>query len=533
MGKSSFMRRRGADPTSKADAKSGYNLDTGPYEAEVIGWVPGTRQGQMRVWVPDWGGLKTDPNSQATVSYVSPFYGVTYGTDTQTAPPGAYTSGQSYGMWMVPPDIGNIVVVMFIAGDRNRGIYIGSKYDGPSHSMVPALGRNIGGESNSLIDPALPSNVTGPLYNNQSIGANSAMPTVEYDTGLPTAFTDLVNTQRYIHPYQASVLINQGLDRDLVRGAISSSSMRESPSNVYGISTPGRSITGNINQNINDPSVQSADAVYARIGGHSFVMDDGATGDPATGTNVGVDQLIRLKTSGGHQILMNDTQNILYIASASGAHWVEFSNDGTINVYGRNGINIRTEGVLNLQGDQGVFINSGGGSQGGGTVSINGDNAVSITSTIGISLNAFADVSIKAAGAVSLGAGGIASLTAGGLLNLGSAGITNISGSMTNLTGKPGLGGGIPSSAQTVNLPDVTWNGQQWVLQSGSLKTICLNAPAHEPWIDPKTGNRPTLTTPTNNIGTIATGFAVGAAASAGAAAGVGLGSSAASALGF
>ena len=180
----------------------------------------------------------------------------------------------------------------------------------------------------------------------------------------------------YAHPYQASILVNQGLDTDPVRGAISSSSLRESPSNVYGISTPGRSVTGNAQQltsSVQAMGDNQAQAVIGRLGGHQFVMDDGDVN--------GTDQLIRLRTTGGHQILMNDTKQVLYIGSASGAHWLEFSDSGMINMYGAAGINLRTQGVLNLQGDQGVIINGGGGTQGGGVVEIYGDTGVDISSS--------------------------------------------------------------------------------------------------------------------------------------------------------
>ena len=46
-----------------------------------------------------------------------------------------------------------------------------------------------------------------------------------------------------IHPF-AEVLVRQGLSADDIRGNTSSSARRESPSQVFGISTPGRKDTG-------------------------------------------------------------------------------------------------------------------------------------------------------------------------------------------------------------------------------------------------------------------------------------------------
>jgi hypothetical protein len=45
-----------------------------------------------------------------------------------------------------------------------------------------------------------------------------------------------------VHSYLAGIMFQQGLINDRVRGSIGSTSQRESPSNCYGISTPGRAI---------------------------------------------------------------------------------------------------------------------------------------------------------------------------------------------------------------------------------------------------------------------------------------------------
>jgi hypothetical protein len=500
MDKDQGFQKGKADPAFQPDLATGNLVDPGPYEAVVLSHVQGTRMGQMVVWIPDWGGTQSNPSAQATVSYASPYYGKTFGTDSQTQTPGAFTSGQSYGMWMVPPDVGNKVLVTFAAGDRSRGYWFACIYDSPSHHMVPAMSRNIGGSKNTQID------TTTPTLENAAT-SSSVLPVVEYDTNQSTAFSDLVNTPRIAHPVQSMILIGQGLDEDPIRGAISSSSMREAPSAVFGISTPGPSATSTPQ----DPSVTDVNAqqtVIGRLGGHTFVMDDG---DPNNSNSEGrpVDQLVRIRTAGGHQLLMNDSEEILYISSSSGQHWLEFSNDGMINMYGMNGINMRTQGVLNLQGDQGVLINSGGSSAGGGVVEINGDMGVSISSTVDVGIQALGEISVSADAALSLTGMGAASLASGGLLDLGAVGICNISGSITNLTGVPKKFAVPTVATAKASLPDVAWGGQNWQLTPGSLQSICTMAPAHEPWIDPSTKNRPTPTSPSGSSALVGTAVGV------------------------
>ena len=129
--------------------------DAGPYEAIVVGHVKGNRMGQLLVHITDWQGAIVDVggvNPDAIpASYASPFYGTTYGTDTQQLPDGPVTSGQSYGFWFVPPDVGNKVLVTFVGGDISRCYWFACIYDTTSHHMVPGIARAIGGTNDTIV----------------------------------------------------------------------------------------------------------------------------------------------------------------------------------------------------------------------------------------------------------------------------------------------------------------------------------------------------------------------------------------------
>lgn len=246
MGSSDSIRRSGANPDARADSKiSGYISDAGPYEAVVVGVVEGSRMGQLLVDIVDWQGAITELGSgdvhAIPVSYASPFYGTTYGADSQQLPDAPIASAQSYGMWFVPPDIGNKVLVTFVAGDMSRGYWFACIYDTPSHHMVPAIGRNVGGKDK----------VRNPGDQlSRYLTSDSIVPVAEARTSDPELWGNdgLEKVSRYPHEVQTSKFVMQGLDRDPLRGAISSSSLRESPSNVYGISTPGRKLGNSIGQ---------------------------------------------------------------------------------------------------------------------------------------------------------------------------------------------------------------------------------------------------------------------------------------------
>jgi hypothetical protein len=463
--------------------------------------------GQLIVTIPEISGTVDHPeagnkSNQIVVSYASPFYGTTFGSDQGLNPDGAATSGQSYGMWCVPPDVGNKVLVTFVAGDMRRGYWFACIYDSPNHHMVPANGRNIGGASNTK-----PPGGTLDSY----LSSSSVTPVGEYNISNGDAFTadGLVNSDRYAHPALTMGLVIQGLDKDPVRGAISSSSMREAPSNVYGISTPGRKGTKG------DQVSGNKDIVYFRQGGHSFVMDDGAED--------GTDQLIRLRTSGGHQILLNDTEEILYIASSSGNQWLEFSASGAINVYAGAGFNLRSGGAINMHSDTSIVmcaphikldalpnINSIRGPNGGlnagaalgiiPSISINSAGTFSTSSLLTTTVKSDAAMTIGALGATAINSGavlnvsavGALNIAAGGLLKMGAAGAVSIDGATLGLNCLASIPTVLPPFPAVPPIPnfldDTTWVGNQWLPGATKITTTCSVVPAHEPWDRTKSG---------------------------------------------
>ena len=470
----SSTRQTGIDPAARSDGKSGFVVDPGTYEAIVVKHVENTRSGQLLVYIPDWGGLQTDFENQVRVDYASPFFGKTYGTDDQNLDPNsAYTSGQTYGMWMVPPDVGCKVLVTFVAGDKGRGYWFACCYDSTTHHMVPGMARSVSTDKSDTLAP-------GDLT--QYLTSDSVLPVSETTTGGNSeAFNPdaIDNSKRWGHPYQTMVLVGQGLDRDPIRGAISSSSLRESPSNVYGISTPGRSATAS--KQFSATFADSADpdqAVAIRKGGHQFVMDDG--------DKDGNDQLIRLRTAGGHQLLMNDKEHVLYIASDTGNQWLEFGAGGDISMYGAGGFNLRSDGPINMHSESAILMNSAG------SIAINAEMGVSITSLTTASMSGLVSASVSSDGFASLSAVGAASVTGGYAVNINALGDCAISGAMIRLNSpyipKPPM----PVLPNTGNsLPDVSFNGKQWQYAPGALRSICTKVPTHEPYIDPDTGKRP------------------------------------------
>ena len=311
-------------------------VDPYPYVGIVKNNLDPTRSGRLQIYIPDLGGDEADQTSWRTVSYSSPFMGYTTNENIADTADTFESVSHSYGMWMVPPDIGVQVIALFIAGDPLRGYWISCVNPNLSHHMIPALA----GSPNAIGNKGAPAPVVEFNENRKENVTNSAF----------------YNISKPIHKRQAEILKVQGLDQDPIRGAISSSSQRETPSNVFGISTPGRPLNDPADD-LNYISKLNSDTlppeyykIKSRQGGHTFVMDDGAT--------LGQDRLVRLRTAKGHQILMHDSANTLYIAHADGTSWIELTTDGRVNVYSQGAFSVRSESDINLHSDKNININA-------------------------------------------------------------------------------------------------------------------------------------------------------------------------------
>lgn len=453
---------------ARREDASGTRVDPYPYIGIVKNNLDPTRSGRLQVYIPDLGGPPDDPKNWRTVSYASPYMGYTSQAQNSKERPSTEnrftTVSHTYGMWMVPPDIGVEVIVMFIAGDPMRGYFIACVNSNLSHYMVPALA----GTPNVDVDS---------LSNNErkTYEKGDVVPVVEFNE-LTKDFTNAAfyNNNKPIHQLQYNILRVQGLEKDVIRGAISSSSQRESPSQVFGISTPGRPYPNDPADDVDyleklNSGKIPADyyKVKSRKGGHVFVMDDGAT--------MGEDQLVRLRTAAGHQILMHDTNNLLYIAHADGDSWIELSSDGSLNIYSSNGFSVRSGGDINFHSDASININAKE------QINIRSGQKTKIeslkTELNSTSLKFQSDglTEFKAGGAFRVQTDAKMSLKAGGIFAVDGAGIfqqSNKSDMVSEIT--PMVLNSLPDTLQGTT--------GQWRIQPNKLSSIVTTAPCHEPY---------------------------------------------------
>lgn len=346
----------------------------GPFLAKVVSHLDPTYMGILEVEILRPVGNDNSEGQLHQVKMMTPFYGVT-SVDYAGADPNDYNNTQkSYGMWFVPPDVGTTVVVIFIDGDPKRGYWMGCVLDEGMNFMLPGIAA-----TQAVVE------------------GGGRLPVAEYNKRANEKVSDVTQVKKPKHPL-ADVLKTQGLDKDDTRGITTSSARRETPSSVFGISTPGPidKRSGAKRGSVGKGEHKVSNAFVSRLGGTTFVMDDGddkflrktpassgppvyvskeqgeAGGDPTIPHN----ELFRIRTRTGHQILLHNSEDLIYIGNAKGTTWIEMTSKGKIDIYAGDDISMHTKGNFNVTADNNINLTAGG------AINLNGGTIVATGGTI-------------------------------------------------------------------------------------------------------------------------------------------------------
>lgn len=352
---------------SRAQVKDQPLRNSGPYEAIIVNHHDPMYMGSLEVEVIRYGGAGNAPmrtGQLITAKYLSPFYGVTpvAGLTTNDA---YHQTQKSYGFWMIPPDVGTRVLVIFAEGNPANAYWIGCVQDANMNFMIPD-----GRPASELTSDTTPSNLAG-----------LKLPVGEYSK-VTESGTD-VDPTLFKKPYNkdfTEILEIQGLIFDEARGLTTSSARRETPSAVFGFSTPGPLDKRQQHPTVKyGPEESSVEIPFNRLGGSSFVMDDGddkfirAThpsdgpplyvnkerGEEGGDETIPQNECIRIRTRTGHQILLHNSEDLIYITNSRGTAWIELTSDGKIDIHAEDSISIHTEQDFNFRAERDVNIEAG------------------------------------------------------------------------------------------------------------------------------------------------------------------------------
>ena len=460
-----IQRSRGRPTNYKFD-RGGTPAEFGPFYGVVKNTTDSARSGRIQVYIEAFSnGGETDPTKWTTVSYMPQFFGSTpYNPASEGE--GSYIDGNSnsYGMWFTPPDVGITVLCVFVNGDRSQGYYIGTAPDQSIGHMVPAVGAT---------RAFVTENESQAAYFNGAI----RLPVVEINTNNLALEESgrFFDKPKPVHSVVAEMMFRQGLIKDPERGPISSSSQRESPSAVFGVSTPGPAVYrggmkfGEIQEKINAGTLKPKSLeVVGRVGGHSMVMDDG----DANGTN----RLLRFRTTAGHQITMSDSGDFFYITHANGLAWFELGAQGTLDVYATNSINLRTRGDINLHADRDINMYAGGSIKAKAVedIKLQADADFTVIAQQNLQLYSKSYIGVKADGSLALQSA-TGSWDGGTALKFTAGGI--------DLNGPAADAVPAPNNLTTTILDDTTFSSATgWTVETDGLESIVTRAPTHEPY---------------------------------------------------
>lgn len=507
-------------PSAANDGKKG-TLGNGIYVARIISHLDPTFMGSLEVTLlKDQSNTPGEDAETQIVRYASPFFGYTpfefmgKNDGSNSTIEGFNDTQKSYGMWFVPPDIGVNVLCMFVDGDPAQGYWFACVPGRYINNMVPAIAAT----TENILDDE-----DKARYGN----TKQPLPVAEINKRIngEKQEIDPEKIKKVVHPI-ADRFLEQGTLEDDVRGPSTSSPRREAPSAVFGISSPGPvdRRTNAKKAKIGKNDSKSEPVPVSRLGGTQIVMDDGddryhREKTAAEGPVKYIDLLdeeaqkkiklgeatipygeyFRIRTRTGHQLLMHNSEDLIYLGNARGTSWIEMTSNGKIDIYALDSISIHTQTDLNIRASRDINFECGRNmnfrtESGRWHAEIATDMEFLINNdallTVGNDLDILVGASTKFSTNTDfdLAVGGESKYSSVGDISIGSGGEVKINGTKINLNG--------PNNADPAETSDhvkpyqlhdnpatsITAGWETKRYQSGVVQSFMKRIPMHEPW---------------------------------------------------
>jgi len=415
---------------------------------EVVDTNDPQQMGRLRVYCPALGDSEDSlVGNIPWAMYASPFAGAN--DIGQRGRGGDKTKGPvAYGMWNIPK-VGSYVLVACVDHNPQFRFWFAAIYPQFLTHTMPH-GRFSFSDAAGGGKPEGPLSSSEeqiqPLYNNQT-AAFGDRTSFEWRTRGADAQAALVDNE-YIGLRRECEVSEVADDRGVKYSAADGSTVNSNQG--YGKSRIEPDLTYKSTDGANwDPQTYS----WVTPGFHSISMEDRAD-----------NCRIRLRTTGGHQVILDDTNERIYISTAQGQTWVEIDERGTIDVYSeqdfsvhaRGDINFKTDKTFRVVADEGVHITSNDEMR----IRSRGDMHVRAGQTL--RLRAAKEMRLDAAQDMHLITGAKGMFSTGGTLNLSSSANMFLSAS-----------------------PNIYLNGPAAALakQAGEKEAFAVSRlPEHEPW---------------------------------------------------
>lgn len=379
------------------------------------------QMGRLRVQCASLGDVQSGHIEDLPwATYCTPFGGINYlakGPDNMSP-----TSATAYGMWAIPKK-GSIVTVFCFDGDPTQRGWFASVYNFQTTSSMPhgAVTTSGTGPSPSIregtnlaIQPLVDNMTAAFVGNNVPGGVNFEYQTRGIDRNVSTVNSSVLGSNPSI--------ITQS-DNDIAKYGYKTGYQ---PNRITGSSPTPAGVNA---------SSQLDSQVYSIVtpGFHAISMDDS------------VDNChVRIRTTSGNQIILDDTNERIYINVAGGNAWLEIDKCGNIDVFAAgnlsynasNDINFTAGGTFRASAAGGFHFNSGKDFRS----TVAGDMSANVTGNIryqtdaSLYLESSSDTNIDSGGQLNASSSSDFNINSSSNLNLQSAQSTNInSGATLNL----------------------------------------------------------------------------------------------------
>ena len=260
------------------------------------------QNGRLKIWCPALDGEEFDIDLIPWAEYATPFGGVT--NDFSAGRTKAKSQGPvSYGFWALPK-IGAQVLVFLLNGDPSRRFYFASYYGLHRNRSLPA-GRNK--SENDAVGPFTDTyDPLQPAYDN-----------------MRTAF-------------QGKMSSPQARSRGAFQRQVAQDQTDKDGKDGYGPNP------------VDGKYLDPQSYCFVTPGHHMFVMDD-------TPNN----SRVRLKTCEGNQVIIDDSNERIYVSTAKGKTWIELDEDGHVHIFGSQSVSLRAGKDVNIAADNDINLEAG------------------------------------------------------------------------------------------------------------------------------------------------------------------------------
>jgi len=269
------------------------------------------QMGRLKVYVPSLDSRYYKTEDLPWALYVTPFGGSV--TDMTVGRAGdSLPNISSYGMWAVPKN-GAHVIVGCLDGDIQARFWIGCIYTAELNRTMPQALNDPGSKDLKTEIQKSGENDVEPLKDPLK---SKKIP--HYEKNLSEAGLGPKDPNFPTRGYERSVAypLNRSKSKPSSDGYADKPSGGGKDSQIFSITSPG----------------------------HHFI----------TMSDVSDHCRMRFKTTEGHQIILDDTNERIYISTAKGRNWVEIDEDGRIMIFAKDEINIRSEDDINIKSEKNI-----------------------------------------------------------------------------------------------------------------------------------------------------------------------------------